>query len=195
MLLLGDHLLHLGYVLEVLDVLLELQDGFVVLGRLHFNIAQLEFQVELVLVGKACVRSVLIHELFKIGNLISCLVLNFCLDLFLVNSKVVLQTCDFVVSDTKLFLELFTHFFSHESLHQIVVVFEGAEFSVCHIELVDHLVALSAHLSVDDDVDIAKELLTFGPVVNDLHVFQVDDMAVLVAHDLACLHSLPEVLF
>ena len=72
------------------------------------------------------------------------------------------------------------------------MVFERPEFSVGHIKLVDHLVALCTHLCVDDDVDVAQELLALGSEVDHLHLFQVDDVPILVGHDLARLSALPQ---
>ena len=92
-------------------------------------------------------------------------------------------------------LELTSNFLSHVPLHQVVVILERSEFSIGHIKLVDHLVALGTHLSVHNHIDVPEELFALGAEVDNLHLFQVDDVPVLVCHDLACFCALPKRFF
>ena len=110
-------------------------------------------------------------------------------------SEFVFEMQDFVVLEVHFFAELLFDLFPHKPLHQVIVIFQRSELAIGHIELVDNLIALCAHFSIHNYIDVAKELLTLLPVVNYLHVLQVDNVSVLVSHYLTRLHALPQVLF
>ena len=69
------------------------------------------------------------------------------------------------------------------------MIFKLAQLSICYIQLINHLISLRTHLCVDYHIDVAEELLALGPEVYNFHLFKVDDMSILVGHDLACLGS------
>ena len=110
-------------------------------------------------------------------------------------SEFVFEMQDFVVLDVHFFAELLSYLFPHEPLHQVIVILQRSEFAIGHIELVDNLISFCAHFSIHNYINVAKELLTLLSVVNYLHVLQVDNVSVLVAHYLTRLHALPQVLF
>ena len=56
--------------------------------------------------------------------------------------KVVFEFDNAVVFAMDFLLELFPDLLSHVALHQVVMVFQGPQFSIGDIELVNHLVAL-----------------------------------------------------
>ena len=109
--------------------------------------------------------------------------------------EIFLQLDNRVIFRMEFFGELLLDLFTHVSLHEVVVILQGSKFAICHIQLIDDLIALCTHLAIDDDVDVAQELLTLSAVIDDFHIFEIDHVPVLVTHDLRCLSTLPEILF
>mmetsp|Transcript_47154 Transcript_47154/g.62443 ORF Transcript_47154/g.62443 Transcript_47154/m.62443 type:complete len:225 (-) Transcript_47154:275-949(-) len=103
------------------------------------------------------------------------------------------ELVDFIALHAELHRELLFDLLAHVPFHEIVVVFQGAQLAISHVEFVDHCVAFRAHFRVNDHIDVAQELLTFSSVVYFFHFLEVDEMPVLVLHDSRCFNTLPQV--
>lgn len=63
------------------------------------------------------------------------------------------------------------------------MVLKISQLSRSHIQLVNNLIALMRQLRIDDRVHVRQELLTLSPEIERLHLFQVDQMVVLMLHN------------
>ena len=199
MLLFGDHLLHQSEYFLLADESLELQDNLVILwgaGRLLLRGRLTQHLLRrLVIVEGTASSERPLGILLKIIDLCSALLLQLVLELASVVAEVVLEADDFVIPHTDLLLELFFHLITHVAFHQEEVVLEGAKFTISDVEFINHFVSLCRHFGVDNHIDISQKLLTLLPIVNNLHLFQVDEVSVLVLLQLRCLCPLPEAFF
>lgn len=70
------------------------------------------------------------------------------------------------------------------------MVLKISQLSRSHIKFVNNLISLMRQLRIDDRVHVRQELLTLSPEIERLHLFQVDQMVVLMLHNRHRLRSL-----
>ena len=75
------------------------------------------------------------------------------------------------------------------------MVLKLSKFPIGHIQLIDHRVTLLTHFSVDYHIDVLEELLALRPVVDDLHLLQIQHVPVLITHDGCRFTPLSQILF
>lgn len=63
------------------------------------------------------------------------------------------------------------------------MVLKISQLSRSHIQFVNNLITLMRQLCIDDRVHVRQELLTLSPEIERLHLFQVDQMVVLMLHN------------
>lgn len=76
--------------------------------------------------------------------------------------------------------EIKTNFLSQTFLHYIIVVLQCLQLSRCQIQLIDHLVTLTKHLRVHNLIDILQKMFALLLVVERLHLFDINQVMVLI---------------
>jgi hypothetical protein len=128
----------------------------------------------------ACLLLEVLDSLKMAFNLKRHVMLNVSFEFIFVLLEPILRPLKLVLAmvddSAELKLDLTPHFL----LHEVVIIFEGAQFSTSHIVFVDHSVTFGRQLSIDDGINVHQELFTLSFVINPFHLFYVDQMAVLV---------------